>query len=102
MIRLYETRKVTRYYSSGRVAKTTGDRYTKITTEKNCRITVVKLAQGIQTSESTRLSRQTVTRRLHHVGWFVRKPVRFIPLSISDEKKRYECCREHVNWSDQQ
>ncbi|GFT05915.1 HTH_Tnp_Tc3_2 domain-containing protein [Trichonephila clavipes] len=50
----------------------------------------------------TTVSRQTVYRRLGHIGLFARRPVRCVPLATTHCRLRLTWSREHVLWAPQQ
>ncbi|GFV01727.1 transposable element Tcb1 transposase [Trichonephila clavipes] len=54
------------------------------------------------TATVTTVSRQTVYRRLGHIGLYARKPVRCVPLTATHCCLRLSWSREHVLWTPQQ
>ncbi|GFW15337.1 HTH_Tnp_Tc3_2 domain-containing protein [Trichonephila clavipes] len=50
----------------------------------------------------TTVSRQTVYRRLGHIGLYARKPVRCVPLTATHCRLRLTWSREHALWTPQQ
>ncbi|GFW43189.1 HTH_Tnp_Tc3_2 domain-containing protein [Trichonephila clavipes] len=54
------------------------------------------------TATGTTVSRQTVYRRLGHIGLYARKPVRCVPLTAIHCRLRLTWSREHVLWIPQQ
>ncbi|GFW46645.1 HTH_Tnp_Tc3_2 domain-containing protein [Trichonephila clavipes] len=50
----------------------------------------------------TTLSRQTVYRRLGHIGLYARRPVRSVPLTATHCRLRLTWSREHALWTAQQ
>ncbi|GFX63333.1 transposable element Tcb1 transposase [Trichonephila clavipes] len=48
------------------------------------------------------VSRQTVYRRLEHIGLYARRPVRCVPLTATDCRLRLTWSREHAFWTPQQ
>ncbi|GFU69896.1 transposable element Tcb1 transposase [Trichonephila clavipes] len=99
---------VSRCYSTGHPQVTTPkqDRYLVVTAKRNRRSTASDLSQTAsdQLSSATGMtvSRQTVYRRLGHIGLYARRPVRCVPLTT------IHCCllltwsREHALWTPQQ
>ncbi|GFY29880.1 transposable element Tcb1 transposase [Trichonephila clavipes] len=51
---------------------------------------------------STTVSRQTVYRRLGHIGLYARRPVRCVPLTATHCRLRLTWSREHALWTPQQ
>ncbi|GFU38335.1 transposable element Tcb1 transposase [Trichonephila clavipes] len=50
----------------------------------------------------TIVSRQTVYRRLGHIGLYARKPVRCVPLTVAHCRLRLTWSREHALWTPRQ
>ncbi|GFW91948.1 transposable element Tcb2 transposase [Trichonephila clavipes] len=50
----------------------------------------------------TTVSRQTMYRRLGHIGLYARRPVRCVPLTASHCRLRLIWSREHALWTPQQ
>ncbi|GFW03789.1 HTH_Tnp_Tc3_2 domain-containing protein [Trichonephila clavipes] len=50
----------------------------------------------------TTVSRQTVYRRLGHIGLYARRPVRCVPLTATHCRLRLTWSREHALWTPQQ
>ncbi|GFY13691.1 HTH_Tnp_Tc3_2 domain-containing protein [Trichonephila clavipes] len=48
------------------------------------------------------VSRQTVYRRLGHIGLFARRPVRCVPLTAAHCRLQLTRSREHALWTSQQ
>lgn len=96
----YEIETGTKRYSFGWLVKTTPnkDRHKQITAKRNRWITPIKLTYEVQPNASTRIKCQTMIWRLKRVGLYVRKPVRSVPLSISNTERDMNS----VNWSYQQ
>ncbi|GFU58227.1 transposable element Tcb1 transposase [Trichonephila clavipes] len=67
-----------RCYSTGRLRVTTPneDRYLAVTAKRNRRSTASDLSRQLSSATSTTISRQTVYRRLGHIGLYARRPVR--------------------------
>ncbi|GFV91870.1 transposable element Tcb1 transposase [Trichonephila clavipes] len=69
---------VSRCYSTGRPRVTTPneDRYLAVTTKRNRRSTASNQSRQLSSATRTTVSRQTVYRRLGHIGLYARRPVR--------------------------
>ncbi|GFX36600.1 transposable element Tcb1 transposase [Trichonephila clavipes] len=64
---------------------------------------ISRLWQRFQDDDTgTTVSRQTVYRRLAHIGLYVRRPVRCVPLTATHCRLRLTWCREHALWTPQQ
>ncbi|GFV60185.1 HTH_Tnp_Tc3_2 domain-containing protein [Trichonephila clavipes] len=64
---------------------------------------ISKLWQRFQDDASgTTVSRQTVYRRLGHIGLYARRPVRCVPLTVTHCRLRLTWSREHALWTPQQ
>ncbi|GFW10739.1 transposable element Tcb2 transposase [Trichonephila clavipes] len=102
--KLEEGRSVTtiRGFSSGRPRGTTpaDDRYIVLRARRNRRQTVGEIARHTTQATGRPISRFTVTRRLHGGGLFARRPVRCVPLTTAQRRRRSLWCREHRNWRD--
>ncbi|GFS99183.1 HTH_Tnp_Tc3_2 domain-containing protein [Trichonephila clavipes] len=48
------------------------------------------------------ISRQTVYRRLGHIGLYARRPVRYVPLTATHCRLRLTWSREHALWTPKQ
>ncbi|GBL76556.1 hypothetical protein AVEN_53287-1 [Araneus ventricosus] len=68
---------VSRCYSTGRPQVTTPneDRYLAVTAKRNRRSTASDLSRQLYSATGTTVSRQTVYRRLGHIGLYARRPV---------------------------
>ncbi|GFT81842.1 HTH_Tnp_Tc3_2 domain-containing protein [Trichonephila clavipes] len=55
-----------------------------------------------QTCLNRPVSRQTVYRRLRHIGLYARRPVRCVPLTATRCRLRLTWSREHALWTPQQ
>ncbi|GFW04737.1 transposable element Tcb2 transposase [Trichonephila clavipes] len=60
------------------------------------------LSRQLSSATGTTVSRQTVYRRLGHIGLYARKPVRCVPLTATHCPLRLTWSREHVLWTPQQ
>ncbi|GFW74068.1 HTH_Tnp_Tc3_2 domain-containing protein [Trichonephila clavipes] len=56
----------------------------------------------VSSAIGTTVSRQTVYRRLGHIGLYARRPVRCVPLTTTDCRLRLTLSREHDLWTPQQ
>ncbi|GFV22295.1 HTH_Tnp_Tc3_2 domain-containing protein [Trichonephila clavipes] len=97
---------VSRFYSTGRPRVTTPneDRYIYLvfTAKRNRRSTASDLSRQFSSSTGTTISRQTVYRRLGHIGLYARRPVRCVPLTANHCRLRLTRSREHALWTPQQ
>ncbi|GFW29231.1 HTH_Tnp_Tc3_2 domain-containing protein [Trichonephila clavipes] len=66
-----------------RVTTTYEDRYLAVTAKRNRRSTASYLSRQLSSATGTTVSRQTVYRRLGHIGLYARRPVRRIPLTAT-------------------
>ncbi|GBM58943.1 hypothetical protein AVEN_65633-1 [Araneus ventricosus] len=95
---------VSRCYSTGRPRVTTPneDRYLAVTAKRNRRSTASDLSRQLSSATGTTVSRQTVYRRLGHIGLYARRPVRCVPLTATHCRLRLAWSREHALWTPQQ
>ncbi|GFV58914.1 HTH_Tnp_Tc3_2 domain-containing protein [Trichonephila clavipes] len=64
---------------------------------------ISRLWQRFQDDDTgTTVSRQTVYRRLGHIGIYARRPVRCVPLTATHCRLRLTWSREHALWTPQQ
>ncbi|GFT19517.1 transposable element Tcb1 transposase [Trichonephila clavipes] len=68
----------------------------------NRRNTASDLFRQLSTATGTTVLRQTVYRRLGHIGLYARKPIRCLPLSATHCRLRLTWSREHALWTSQQ
>ncbi|GFV58995.1 transposable element Tcb1 transposase [Trichonephila clavipes] len=89
-------------FSSGRPRETTSadDRYIVLRAKRNRRQTAGEIARHTTQATGRPISRFTVARRLHGGGLFARRPVRCVPLTPAQRRRRSLWCREHRNWRD--
>ncbi|GFX23523.1 transposable element Tcb2 transposase [Trichonephila clavipes] len=89
---------VSRCYSTCRPRVTTPneDRYLAVTAKTNRRSTASDLSRQLSSATGTTVSRQTVYRRLGHIGLYARKPVRCVPLTATHCCLRLTWSREHA------
>ncbi|GFV26594.1 HTH_Tnp_Tc3_2 domain-containing protein [Trichonephila clavipes] len=85
---------VSRCYSTGHTRVTTPneDRYLAVTAKRNRRSTAPDLSRQLSSATGTTVSRQTMYRRLGHIGLYTRRPVRCVPLTAT------HCCLR-LTWS---
>ncbi|GFX51434.1 HTH_Tnp_Tc3_2 domain-containing protein [Trichonephila clavipes] len=95
---------VSRCYNTGRPRVTTPneDRYLAVTAKRNRRRTASYLSHQLSSATGTTVSRQTVYRRLGHIGLYARRPVRRVPLTAAHYHLRLTWSREHALWTPQQ
>ncbi|KFM60002.1 Transposable element Tc1 transposase, partial [Stegodyphus mimosarum] len=93
-----------RRYSTSRPRVTTPneDRYLAVTAKRNRRSTASDLSRQLSSANSTTISRQTVYRRLGHIGLYARRPVTCVPLTATHCRLRLAWSREHALWTPQQ
>ncbi|GFV15686.1 HTH_Tnp_Tc3_2 domain-containing protein [Trichonephila clavipes] len=85
---------VSRCYSIGRPPQVTTpneDRYLAVTAKRNRRSTASDLSRQLSSATGTTVSKQTVYRRLEHIGLYARRPVRCVPLTETH-------CRLRLTW----
>ncbi|GFY15151.1 transposable element Tcb1 transposase [Trichonephila clavipes] len=68
----------------------------------NRRSTASDLSRQLSSATGTTVSRQTVCRRLGHIGLYARRPVRCVPLTATHCRLRLTWSREHALWTPQQ
>ncbi|GFT94945.1 transposable element Tcb1 transposase [Trichonephila clavipes] len=68
----------------------------------NRRSTASDLSRQLSSATGTTVSRQTVYRRLGHVGLYARTPVRCVPLTATHCCLQLTWSREHPSWTPQQ
>ncbi|GFV04929.1 transposable element Tcb1 transposase [Trichonephila clavipes] len=95
---------VSRCYSTGRPQVTTPneDRYLAVTAKRKRRSTASDLSRQLSSATGTTVSRQTVYRRLGHIGLYARMPLRCVPLTATHCRLRLTWSREHALWTPQQ
>ncbi|GFX69577.1 transposable element Tcb1 transposase [Trichonephila clavipes] len=91
-----------RRFSSVRPRGTTpaDDRYIVLQARRNRRQTAGEIVRHTTQVTGRPISRFTVARRLHGGGLFARRPVRCVPLTPANRRRRSLWCREHRNWTD--
>ncbi|GFW90329.1 transposable element Tcb2 transposase [Trichonephila clavipes] len=95
---------VSRCYSTGRPRLTTPneDRYLAVTDKRNRRSTASDLSRQLSSATGTTVSRQTVYRRLGHIGLYAHRHVICVPLTATHCRLRLNWSRAHVLWTQQQ
>ncbi|GFX86963.1 HTH_Tnp_Tc3_2 domain-containing protein [Trichonephila clavipes] len=97
---------ISRCYSTGRPRVTTPNEdryiYLAVTAKRNRRSRASDLSRQISSATGTTVSRQTVYRRLGHIGFYARRPVRCLPLTATHCRLRLTWSREHALWTTQQ
>ena len=87
---------------SPRATKALEDRYLSITARRNRHSSASPLPRGFYAATGTRVSRVTVSRRLHERGLFARRPAVCVPLTSVNRRVRLSWCRELRDWSTDQ
>ncbi|GFW86854.1 transposable element Tcb1 transposase [Trichonephila clavipes] len=97
---------VSRCYSAGRPRVTTPNEdryiYLAVTAKRNRRITASDLSRQLSSATGTTVSRQTVYRRLVHIGLHARRPIRCVPLTATHCRLQLTWSREHALGTPQQ
>ncbi|GFS50859.1 transposable element Tcb1 transposase [Trichonephila clavipes] len=95
---------VSRCYSTGcpRVTTPNEERYLAVTAKRNRRSTATDLSRQLSSATGATVSRQTVYRRLVHIGLHARRPVRCVPLTATHCRLRLTWSREHALWTSKQ
>ncbi|GBN27510.1 Transposable element Tcb1 transposase [Araneus ventricosus] len=88
--------------SRPRVTTPNEDRYLAVTAKRNRRSTASDLSRQPSSATGTTVSRQTVYRRLGHIGLYARRPVRCVPLTATHCRLRLAWSSEHALWTPQQ
>ncbi|GFV64670.1 transposable element Tcb1 transposase [Trichonephila clavipes] len=73
-----------------------------VTAKRNRWSTASDLSRQLSSATGTTVSRRTVYRRLGHIGLYVRRPVRYVPLTATRCRLRLTWSREHTLWTPQQ
>ncbi|GFT00381.1 transposable element Tcb1 transposase [Trichonephila clavipes] len=94
-------RKCPRNLESSRVSSPGFDNDSKMMVI-NRRSTPSDLSRQLSSATGTTVSRQTVYRRLGHIGLHARRPVRCVPLTATHCLLRLTWSREHALWTSQQ
>ncbi|GFX03680.1 transposable element Tcb1 transposase [Trichonephila clavipes] len=96
---------VSRCYSTGLPHVTTPNedrRYLAITVKRSRRSIASDLSRQLSSATCTTVSRQTVYRRLGHIGLYAHRPVRCVPLTATHYRLRLTWSREQALWTSQQ
>ncbi|PRD22888.1 UNVERIFIED_CONTAM: tc1a [Trichonephila clavipes] len=96
---------VSRYYTTGRLRVTTRMRtgiYLAVTAKRNRWNAASDLSRQLSSATGTTVLRQTVCRRLGHIGLYARRPVRCVPLATTHCCLQLRWSREHALWTPQQ
>ncbi|GFT99188.1 HTH_Tnp_Tc3_2 domain-containing protein [Trichonephila clavipes] len=95
---------VSRCYSTGHPRDTTPneDQYLAVTAKRSRRNTASDLSRQHSSATGTTVSRQTVYKRLEHIGLYGRRPVRCVPLTATYCRLRLTWSREHALGTPQQ
>ncbi|UYV76819.1 hypothetical protein LAZ67_14002099 [Cordylochernes scorpioides] len=96
-----ETGTIKRKEGSGRKRKTatSEDRYLVVTAKRHREMTAIQLSNELSSATGTRISRQTVYRRLHEGALYARRPMVCIPLTSAHRRARLNWCLEHHAWT---
>ncbi|GFW92896.1 transposable element Tcb1 transposase [Trichonephila clavipes] len=68
----------------------------------NRRSTASDLSRQLSSATGTTVSRQTMYRRLEHIGLYAHRPVKCVPLTATHCRLRLTKSREHALWKPQQ
>ncbi|GFT48575.1 transposable element Tcb1 transposase [Trichonephila clavipes] len=99
---------VSRCYSTGRPRVTTPNEdryiyiYLAVTAKEKTDGHNIRPVLSALSATGTTVSRQTVYRRLGHIGLYARRPVRCVPLTATHCRLRLTWSREHALWIPQQ
>ncbi|UYV60868.1 hypothetical protein LAZ67_1002642 [Cordylochernes scorpioides] len=95
---------IKRKEGSGRKRKTatSEDRYLVVTAKRHREMTAIQLSNELSSATGTRISRQTVYRRLHEGALYARRPMVCIPLTSAHRRARLNWCLEHHAWTHDQ
>ncbi|GFW96095.1 transposable element Tcb1 transposase [Trichonephila clavipes] len=73
-----------------------------VTAKRNRRSTASDMSRQLSSATGTTVSRQTVYKRLGHIGLYAGKPVRCVQLTATYCRLRLIWSREHALWTPQQ
>ncbi|GBN59779.1 Transposable element Tcb2 transposase [Araneus ventricosus] len=101
MEKIQDTGSIERKPGQGRPRATTAteDRYLSIIARRDTGATTSQLSRDLYAATGTRVSRVTLSRRLHETGLFAIRPAVCIPLTSTNRRVRLAWCREHRDWS---
>ncbi|GFT19621.1 HTH_Tnp_Tc3_2 domain-containing protein [Trichonephila clavipes] len=77
-------------------------RYLAVTAKGIRRSTASDLSRQLSSATGMTVLRQTVYRRLGHIGLYARRPGRCVPLTATHCRLRLNWSREHALWTPQQ
>ncbi|UYV65651.1 hypothetical protein LAZ67_3004955 [Cordylochernes scorpioides] len=99
-----ETGTIKRKEGSGikRKTATSEDRYLVVTAKRHREMTAIQLSNELSSAIGTRISRQTVYRRLHEGAVYARRPMVCITLTSAHRRARLNWCLEHHAWTHDQ
>ncbi|UYV64990.1 hypothetical protein LAZ67_3002675 [Cordylochernes scorpioides] len=99
-----ETGTIERKEGSGRKGKTatSEDCYLVVTAKRHREMTAIQFSNELPSATGTRISRQTVYRRLHEGALYARRPMVCIPLTSAHRRARLNWCLEHHAWTHDQ
>ncbi|GFW88762.1 HTH_Tnp_Tc3_2 domain-containing protein [Trichonephila clavipes] len=69
--------------------------------KRNRRTTAQQVANQFLAASGKPISRKTVARRLRGGGLYARRPAVCVPLTRQHRTARFQWCREHHNWTEQ-
>ncbi|GFU72414.1 HTH_Tnp_Tc3_2 domain-containing protein [Trichonephila clavipes] len=75
--------------------------YLAVAAKRNRRSTASDFSRQLSSATGTTVSRQTVYRRLGHIGLYARRPVRCVPFTATHCRLRLIRSREHALWTPQ-
>ncbi|GFX36186.1 HTH_Tnp_Tc3_2 domain-containing protein [Trichonephila clavipes] len=76
--------------------------YLAVTAKRNRRSTASHLSRQLSSATGTTVLRQTVYRRLEHIGLYAHRPVRCVPLTATHCRLQLTWSREHALWTEPQ
>ncbi|GBO43094.1 hypothetical protein AVEN_104872-1, partial [Araneus ventricosus] len=96
-----DTGSIKRKPGQGRPRATTAteDRYLSIIARCNRGATTSQLSRDLYAATGTRVSRVTVSKRLHETWLFAKRPAVCVPLTSTNRRVRLAWCKEHRDWS---
>ncbi|UYV73095.1 hypothetical protein LAZ67_10001806 [Cordylochernes scorpioides] len=99
-----ETGTIKRKEGSGRKRKTatSEDRYLVVAAKRHREMTAIQLSNKLSSATGTRISRQTVYRRLREGALYARRPMVCIPLTSAHRRARLNWGLGHHAWTHDQ
>ncbi|GBN13741.1 Transposable element Tcb2 transposase [Araneus ventricosus] len=82
-----------------RATTATEDCYLSIVARCNRGATASQLSRDLYAATGPRVSRVTVSKRLHETGLFVRRHAVCVPITSTNRRVHLAWCREHRDWS---